>query len=98
MYSSEQSFEVFEFPILTNRSRVWPVYTWKQHQFMASHNQWKAIKNINACKQNTDKDRNNNTRRISEKVTVCTAFILKYFLVSSDFYDAVDPGPIGPII
>jgi len=31
MYSSEQSFEVFEFPILTNRSRVWPVYTLKRH-------------------------------------------------------------------
>ena len=29
MYSSEQSSEVFEFPILTNRSRVWPVYTLK---------------------------------------------------------------------
>ena len=27
MYSSEQNSEVSEFPILTNRSRVWPVYT-----------------------------------------------------------------------
>ena len=32
MYSSEQSSEVFEFPILTNRSRVWPLYTLKYHR------------------------------------------------------------------
>ena len=32
MYSSEQNSEVSEFPILTNRSRVWPVYTLQHYQ------------------------------------------------------------------
>ena len=32
MYSSEQNPEVSEFPILTNKSSVWPVYTLKHHE------------------------------------------------------------------
>jgi len=45
--------------------------------------------NRQGCNQNTDKDGNNNTWRFSEKVTVCTAFILKYFLVLSKFYEKI---------